>query len=306
MSARWRRRLLWPLVVALGAGAEANARWTSPAFDARGVVAGHALVGPVDSPTAAAWLEGRPLPPSLVALRTQWTSRNAVPTREELGRVARHHSPDVATLLFLEAVEARPEARRFRARFERELAVVRRHGPAHDPPRFDDVEVVVVPGWFHEAFGAETGADLASQRRVLESLGVSTRFVAVDENGTVEANARQVADALRAIPHDRRVVIVSASKGGPEVARALGRELAPSEVSHVRAWLSIGGVLRGTPFADRVFLPDLCWLAQARLAWDGFDLEGARSVRTSRRRADFDTLTLPPHVHVVAFVPVPL
>jgi hypothetical protein len=75
---------------------------------------------------------------------------------------------------------------------------------------------------------------------------------------------------------------VSASKSGEEVAIALGRELAASESDSVAGWLSIVGVLRGSPLADRGFEPDLCWLMQLSLGVEGFDLEGARSMRTAR------------------------
>jgi hypothetical protein len=50
----------------------------------------------------------------------------------------------------------------------------------------------------------------------------------------------------------------------------------------VLGWLSIGGIMPGTPFADRVLEPDLCWLAGIQLGLEGFDFEGGRSMQTSR------------------------
>ena len=58
------------------------------------------------------------------------------------------------------------------------------------------------------------------------------------------------------------LVVVSASKSGAEVALALGRVLTPAETSHVRAWVSIGGVLRGSPVADRIVGSVFCSLVR--------------------------------------------
>lgn len=99
---------------------------------------------------------------------------------------------------------------------------------------------------------------------------------------------------------------MSASKSGAEVALALGHELSDRESRSVRVWLSIGGVVRGSPVADRVLEPDLCWFAEMKLRREGFDLEGLRSMQTGIRRAAFDNLALPSHVLVVAYVAAPL
>jgi hypothetical protein len=50
-----------------------------------------------------------------------------------------------------------------------------------------------------------------------------------------------------------------------EVALALGQELEPSEAESVVGWLSIVGVVRGSPLADRVLEPDLCSFTKLKL-----------------------------------------
>lgn len=98
----------------------------------------------------------------------------------------------------------------------------------------------------------------------------------------------------------------SASKGGAEVAVALGRELAPEDTRSIVGWLSIGGVVRGTPFADRVLKPDLCWFARLKLALDGFDLDGAKSLQTEQARPTFESLRIPQRVPIVSYIAAPL
>ena len=144
-------------------------------------------------------------------------------------------------------------------------------------------------------------------RRLFEAQGVDTHLAQTDENGAVEKNAAIVAAAIRAAAaQHRQIVLVSASKSGAEVAQALGLILEPQESSHVLAWLSIGGVLRGSPVADSLVGSVFCSIVRAKLALDGFDMEGLLSMQTARQRERFDSLQLPDHILYVNYVPAPL
>lgn len=273
-------------------------------LQASGTVAGHRLAGTVDSPHARDYLAGRPLPAELAEMRAQYLEHGLVPSRTALAAIARRYSPDVATLLLIETVSAQPDARNLRRRFEAEVASLRGRGLENTDTQFpEDLVVLVVPGWFYVAHAADTGADLADQRRILEEMGVDNHLVPIDENGTVEDNARIVADAIRE-HSDRPVLLVSASKGGAEVAYALARGLEPADTRAIVGWISIGGVLRGTPFADRVFQPDLCWLARLKLRSEGFDMEGARSLQTTN--PSFRDLNVRAHFPIVTYIASPL
>jgi hypothetical protein len=138
-------------------------------------------------------------------------------------------------------------------------------------------------------------------------MGIANRLAPIDENGAVEGNARIVANTVRqASLQGRRILMVSASKSGPEVAQALGRELSPTECASVVGWVSIGGVVRGTPIADRILAPEVRWLMELKFTLEGFNLQGAKSMRTDRAGAAFESLTFPSHVRIVAFVPAPV
>lgn len=279
---------------------------TPPRVAASGTFAGYALEGPVDHEVAREYLEGRRLPPSLEALRQSILASRSVPSREMLQRISNNYSPDVATLLLLETLSANPETRDLRARYERELARVVEVGIGRARPTVpDDVLILMVPGWFYESHGSETNADFRIQRELFREWGIPHRLLSIDENGAVHDNARRVADAIRALS-DKRVFVVSASKSGAEVAEALGKQLRADEAGHVTGWLSIVGAVRGSPLADRVLEPDLCWLAETELAAEGFDLGGLRSLRASTARRTFEGLRFPQHIRIFSVVAVPL
>ena len=102
-----------------------------------------------------------------------------------------------------------------------------------------------------------TGADLAAPRAALQRVGFNCDFVETDEEATVEANADLVIAAIRARAQSgRRLILVSASKSGPEVALALTR-LGPAETRHVAAWINTVGALQGSPMADERLAPEL-------------------------------------------------
>ena len=101
---------------------------------------------------------------------------------------------------------------------------------------------------------------MAAPRAALEKVGLTCHFVETQDDGAVETNADIVAGAIRAgFPSDRRLIILSASKSGPEVALALTR-LETAEIRHVAAWINVAGVLQGTPLADKHLFQELEFL----------------------------------------------
>jgi hypothetical protein len=261
----------------------------------------------VDDEIARDYLEGRPLPASLRKLRAALLSASGTPSRETLARVAREYSTDVAALLFLETVSARPATNSFRARYEQELECVRHLGVERARPEIpDDLLVLLVPGWFYLTHADQTNANFAIQRRLFEEWDIPHHLVPVEENGNIDVNAEIVAEAIRAVSNEHRILIVSASKSGAEVAVALGSKLAPEETDRVVAWLSAVGAVRGSPLADRMLAIDRAWYTRWRLSRSGFDLGGVQSMRASVARPAFDSLRIPPHVAVLSVIAVPL
>ena len=162
-----------------------------------------------------------------------------------------------------------------------------------------DYEVLVVPLYLYKRRFA-AGADLAAPRAALQDAGLTCHFVETDDDGAVEANADLVAAAIRArAQSDRRLIILSASKSGPEVALALTK-LAPSEARHVAAWINAVGALQGTPLADERLFPELEFIVGK------VDVAGRESLTTARSRQRFDSFRIPKHVLVVNYFGIPV
>jgi hypothetical protein len=275
---------------------------------AKGILAEQAWTAEVDHPIARDYLEGRTLPPDLERIRHAHVAGGSLPTEPELSYLTTRYSPDVATLFFMEAIRAHDPSRSIQREYAEAVGRLMETG---ETPVLDvsssRLTVAFAPGWFYKSYGAETGADFQRQLAQLARVGVPAELIETDENGTVESNAVIIAESLRRLQREgREVLIVSGSKSGAEVAVALGEVLRPEETTGVLAWLSIGGVHQGSPFADWALNPTVCWISQLHLGLQGFDLEGALSLQTNRRRAHFANLQFPEHVLLVSYVPVPV
>jgi hypothetical protein len=128
----------------------------------------------------------------------------------------------------------------------------------------------------------------------------------------VEHNATLIVQqvrALRASSAAQSVVLVSASKGGPEAALALSMLNDDPAADAVKAWINVGGLLGGTALADLGLTWPLCWLVQLAVLPNGFSdgaFEGIRSLTPEHSAQRARSLRLPAHVLVVSFVGVPL
>ena len=141
---------------------------------------------------------------------------------------------------------------------------------------------------------------MAVPRAALQKVGLTCHFVETVDDGPVEANADLVAAAIRARAQSgRRLIILSASKSGPEVALALTK-LGPAETRHVAAWINAVGALQGTPLADDRLFPALRYLV------GGLDDAGMDSITTARSRQRFASFRVPEHVLVVNYFGIPV
>jgi len=222
--------------------------------------------------------------------------------REALAALARASSLDAAAETFAAAVGALPRNQRFRARFDAALAE-----PGRAPPAAAKRYLYVfVPGWLWQSH-PESGADLARPRAVLGAMGLETRLVPLDENGTVEENGAALAEALAQLGGDgRRLVLVSTSKGGPETLLALDQLGRAGNSGHVAAWVNIGGLLNGTPRADRWMEWPQRWLAAVAFAFLGRGTDSIQSMTTAPRRARFAQVSVPSEILVVNYIGAPL
>jgi hypothetical protein len=281
---------------------------------ARGQIDGAAIETTVDAPVARYYLEhylqGRRTEPEVDrALDRSLAELPQAPTRAAYQRLAERFSVDLATLHLIKVLTGSPANARAQALFETQLGRLRmldeagrRACVAAFPPT-----VLFVPGWFYRSQPG-TGADFGRQRALLDRLGVENQLIPVVDNGTVEQNARIIAQDIRRFDAARRpVILVSVSKGGPEVAHALGAVLKPDETAAVEAWVNVGGLLKGAPLADWASVWPRSWLTRLYYWWRGQDPDDSiASLRSERSARRFAQETIPKHILVLNFVGIPL
>ncbi|HXT56623.1 MAG TPA: hypothetical protein VN826_19165 [Candidatus Eisenbacteria bacterium] len=214
----------------------------------RGTVGGQTIETRVDSEAAryylANYLAGKRNNPALDARIDQvyQTMDGQIPGRTELKELSDEFSVDFAALYMADQIARVPANRRFRSAFDQAYEYTRKAlaEGRMQVPQAGNYDVLFVPTYLYKRI-TFTGADMAAPRKALQQVGFICHFVETQDDGTIEANADLVADAIRALaPSGRRLLIVSASKSGPEVALALTR-LGPAETHHVAAWINTVG-----------------------------------------------------------------
>ena len=225
---------------------------------------------------------------------------DSLPDRSELKRLDDEFSSDFAALYFADRIGRIPRNRDFRAVYERARSLAQT-----DPAQAGALlrcaaagyDILFVPGYLYKRHRT-TGADLAAPRAALGKAGLAPGFVETVEDAAIEANADIVAGAIRARGQSRRIILVSVSKAGPEVALALTR-LGPEGAVAVAAWINIAGTLQGSPLADGPLVE-----------WEGLigqvDLAGVESLGTARSRQRFAKFQVPGHVFVLNYFGIPL
>jgi hypothetical protein len=274
----------------------------------RGTVGGQMLDARVDSEVAryylANYLAGKRTDPALDARIDQVYQKmnGQIPGRSELKEVADEFSNDFAALLLADEISRVPLNRRFRSVFDAAYDYTRktlRQGQFKLPAPAAQYDVLIVPTYLYNRTNF-VGADLAAPRKALQKAGFRCYFVDTSDDGPVESNAEIVMAAIRARAQSgRRLIVVTASKSGPEVALALTK-LGPAETGHVAAWVNTVGALQGTPLIDDEVLPELEFIVGK------VNPAGIESMSAARSRKRFESFRIPQHVLVVNFFGIPV
>ena len=284
-------------------------------YEAAGDLAGQRVETRVDSEEAAYYLESylsggaADAEISAVIDETFAEADPAPADREGLARLSRAMSTDFATMHFVSRLYADAGNRRVQDRFLQlveELSRASREEIAANLAPYRGYKIVFVPGYAYRS-NLANGADFRRQRALLTELGFVPGFIETEELGSVEVNAEIVTRELRALTdeHDS-IVIVSTSKGGPEVAMALGALASEPRVRSIKAWISVGGLLRGSPYADRYTGGLRGWVAKLMLRRRGQPPDIIENLSTIARRPAFDRLALPPNMLMLQYVGAPL
>lgn len=273
-----------------------------PRFPVASTLAGQDAQTTVDSQVAAYYLEHylsghRSNPAFDTLLDAELGGSSVDPSdHEAMKRLSQRFSTGLATVHFAARLHNSPDNLRAQEAFHAHLQRLRDSQTASLPSVADvsrSYLMAFVPGYAYKK-DRTTGADFARQREIMARQGFQTVLIETDELGTVEENATIVANAILGMTrqHDN-IILVSASKGGPETALALADRLPIEARRHVRAWISVGGLLRGSPYADRALRWPRRWFAKLAFAFKGLRSYVIEDLSTEVRRPAFARLQIP-------------
>ena len=135
----------------------------------------------------------------------------------------------------------------------------------------------VVPGAFHRQH-PHTGADGARILRIARELGCAAEAVPIGSLGTLADNARAIREWL-ATHSGKRIALLSLSKGSADVKHALAAPDSAKAFADVCAWVSLSGLVQGTPLISWLRRRPLRWWSvRAILWWHGLSIRALREL----------------------------
>ena len=211
-----------------------------------------------------------------------------IPSREQLALWSDKYSTDFATLILGRQLLRQAQKQPLYQRYSKQL----NSGEINEELEINaDVLFLFVPGWLYKT-DPTTGADFSYFRQILREHGANTTLLQTKENGSVADNAEIIAEKLRqlAISSKTPIVIVSASKGGPETAVALSMIKREDAADNIEAWINVGGLLRGTPLADTAVTWPFCWFVEIAVLPD-CSFDGVRGLTVANSMLRFREFT---------------
>jgi len=165
--------------------------------------------------------------------------------------------------------------------------------------------VGVVPGAFYREHKG-TGADGARAFAIARDLGCEAELVRVGSFGGLEENASLILDWLESHP-GRRITLISLSKGGSDIKRALASPKAAAAFANVHQWVSFSGLVQGTPLVEWLRQRPLRWWGtRLILWWQGHRMSALEQLRHGEGTPLASWPVLPAHLRVVHVCGIPL
>src|SRR5579863_267540 len=163
--------------------------------------------------------------------------------------------------------------------------------------------VVIVPGLLAECLASKSTV-FGDARANLEAQGYHTAYIQTRGRQSSETNAIIIRDAIRSMPPDARIVLVTHSKGTVDSLTALSAY--PDLADKVVALISVAGAVNGSPLADMVpnWIAELAEAMQMPECPQGHGVEAADSLRHAERLSWLATHTWPVRVHTYSLVAV--
>lgn len=244
--------------------------------------------------------------PSSILVRKLFSDYQDKPfNTNTLAHIAANNSMDVATLYFLQRAYQDEQNKYAQDLYLSYLDQLSDNNFNQQLSQLADFYLAFVPGLDYN--DTTNGGNFARQRRLLTANGIKNELILTDDWGLTDDNAVIIAHRLKELSvQQNKIIIVSASKGGLETAVALSKLLKPEETNSISAWVSVGGILNGSPVADTYLCWPKCWIAQIGLLTVGQRISLVHDVSYKKRAAEFADFRFPDNIKRVHFVGAPL
>ena len=245
--------------------------------------------------------ENEPDDAALLDRAAEWRASTGLvlPDARTIEQLTASHGVDFATAVLYDAV---------------------RHSPPHDSfitaldsPRFADSApqvpadtlLAIAPGAFYVEY-PHSGADGRMLREQAAALGCPCEIIPSASMGSVAENAELICRWLAA-RNEKRIILASISKGASDIKVALQRSEAPVAFRNVVSWISLCGILDGSPTVNwlsaskprELFYRGLFW-------WRGLRFQVLTDLRRSADGPLAGDLELPASIRLMQFVGFPL
>jgi len=189
---------------------------------------------------------------SVLQLFSDYSTREI--NTETLSEITKKYSIDVATLFFVEKIYEQEKNRTSQNCYLTALDNFKNEKIEQHLSFLKNYFIVFVPGFRYKHIN--NGGNFLNQRRLFDSVGICYEMIEIEEAGLVDNNAKIISNRLRELNslHDS-ILIISVSKSGLETAIALENMNGSNDISSVKGWINVGGILRGTPVADMWYPP---------------------------------------------------
>ena len=247
-----------------------------------------------------------PADSSVMRLFANYESR--ILNTETLSEITGHFSFDVATLFFLEKLYEQEENRKIQDFYLDMIDSLSLEDEASELSFLQDYFIAFVPGFRYEHIN--NGGNFLQQRLLFDAAGIAYELIGIEGTGRVGRNAEIIADRLQELSrHHNNMIVISVSKGGLETAMALGGLVDMQCISSIKAWINVGGILKGTPVADRWAKPFMRFWIACGLFWANIkvDLKGLLTDMSYIQGKDrYESLRIPPEIYTVNLIAVSL
>jgi hypothetical protein len=223
-----------------------------------------------------------------------------------LSEISRTYSMDVASLYFVQRLYNLPQNKKAQDLYSFYIEKISSNIKIDELEKLKEHYIIFIPGMAYKDIPS-TGAHFKRQRKLLTAYGIENELINTSQWGVIENNAYLITQRLKVLcQKHKKIILVSTSKGGLETAIVLSNKLTNEETSSIKAWISVGGILRGSPIADYFLKPQKTGIAKLFLWTKREKIDMVKAMSYKERCESFEKIKFPDHIKIIHYVGIPL